>query len=587
MMTRAMLVVVWLMLTVTPARAQLDSAVRDAAVPASVQVGVVVQDAAGDLTVISVGSGTVVSADGLVLTNQHVVDTAGIEQTLEEKRVRATAAGQNWDFQLRPGDFAIAISDGRRPPELRFLATVAAENADLDLAVLQVDRDRYSRPVNPDELNLPHAQLGSTESIRLGDPLHIFGFPVIGQGSLTYTEGVVSGFLYEAGIDGPAWINTDAVISGGSSGSGAFDDAGLLIGVATSGAPLDCRPGDVNGDGVVDDADVGCVPTGGSLGQIRPIDLALPLLQQVDPTLTGAGDANAQTSPYEQTEAASLDSAAADGFDALVRTATSCAGRADWRCATRYFADALARRDDPEIRSALADAYLGLGELEEDDGQVGAARDAFRQALALDPARSEAVAGLDRLAPYARALMSDGFGGDHRYAPSSSPDSAATYDDDRFTMTVSSPGLISGYPLMRENLPSGNYAVALDIASTEGSGAVTIEIDADEPWIFTVDPFNQQWGLLQRDAESGRFTPWLEPSDASAALADGLSRLEVRVVGGAPALLIDGVDVAGAAGIALPPLGAPTALDFGASMNPEGEAPFTVSFDRVAVYELA
>ena len=44
------------------------------------------------------------------------------------------------------------------------------------------------------------------------------GFPPSAVGSLTYTIGIVSGFLFEEGIDGTAWINTDAVTSGGNSG---------------------------------------------------------------------------------------------------------------------------------------------------------------------------------------------------------------------------------------------------------------------------------------------------------------------------------------------------------------------------------
>jgi hypothetical protein len=41
---------------------------------------------------------------------------------------------------------------------------------------------------------------------------------------------------------------------------------------------LDCRPGDTNFDGKIDAADVGCIPVGGSIGQLRPIALALPIL---------------------------------------------------------------------------------------------------------------------------------------------------------------------------------------------------------------------------------------------------------------------------------------------------------------------
>ena len=108
------------------------------------------------------------------------------------------------------------------------------------------------------------------------------GFLPSAAGSLTYTIGIVSGFLFEEEIDGTAWINTDAVTSGGNSGGAAVNDAGQLIGVPSSGSALDCRAGDTNRDGVVSAEDVGCLPTGGSLTQLRPIDLARPLLASVD-----------------------------------------------------------------------------------------------------------------------------------------------------------------------------------------------------------------------------------------------------------------------------------------------------------------
>ena len=80
--------------------------------------------------------------------------------------------------------------------------------------------------------------------MRQGDPIHIFGYPAIGGGTLQYTAGVVSGFNFEEGIDGRAWITTDATMSGGSSGGTAVDAQGRLIGVPTQGSELDCRPGD-------------------------------------------------------------------------------------------------------------------------------------------------------------------------------------------------------------------------------------------------------------------------------------------------------------------------------------------------------
>ena len=129
--------------------------------------------------------------------------------------------------------------------------------------------------------------------LKLGQQLHIFGYPAIGGETITYTSGDISGFTYEAGIQGRAWIKTSASISGGNSGGTAIDDQGNLIGVPTqsgsgsgSSPDLDCRPeNDTNGDGVIDDKDV-CVPIGGFINALRPVNLAKPLITQA---LNGIG----------------------------------------------------------------------------------------------------------------------------------------------------------------------------------------------------------------------------------------------------------------------------------------------------------
>ena len=124
--------------------------------------------------------------------------------------------GKSADLQVDTERFMVAISDGRHLPDPRYLALVVAEDPDLDLAVLRIDSDERGTPLDPESLNLPILPLGSSDAVNLGQTVHVFGFPAIGAGSLTYTMGIVSGFLFEEGIDGTAWINTDAVTSGGT-----------------------------------------------------------------------------------------------------------------------------------------------------------------------------------------------------------------------------------------------------------------------------------------------------------------------------------------------------------------------------------
>jgi outer membrane protein assembly factor BamB/S1-C subfamily serine protease len=264
--------------------AQLDPGVRDRVLSASVQIAMQVETTEHGQTrpeFVPVGSGTVVSPAGLILTNWHVVDVAALRAQLDLWEEQAERSGDSLVFVLNEDDFLILATEGAQEPKPMFVAEVMAEHHALDLAVLQITTDMFNSPVEPAGLDLPFVPIGDSSSVVQGDPIHVFGYPAIGGGTLQYTSGVVSGFGYQDGIDGPAWITTDASLSGGSSGGTAVDTAGLLIGIPTAGGQLDCRPGDTNGDGTVTPEDVGCIPTGGSLGQLRPIDLAKPMLASV------------------------------------------------------------------------------------------------------------------------------------------------------------------------------------------------------------------------------------------------------------------------------------------------------------------
>ena len=217
------------------------------------------------------GSGTVISEDGLILTNAHVVLS---------------------DRFFDVVDLMVSITTEQdRPPEPMFYADVVQGDVGLDLAVIKVRSDLNGAPVNFSEMGIEPVRIGRAESLQLGDPIIILGYPGIGGETITLTRGEVSGFTSEAPYGNRAFIKTSATIAGGNSGGLAATPQGEIIGVPTQvgsgdleGAIVDCRPlADTNRDGVIDERD-NCVPTGGFINALRPVNLAQPM---IDAALAG------------------------------------------------------------------------------------------------------------------------------------------------------------------------------------------------------------------------------------------------------------------------------------------------------------
>ena len=222
-------------------------------------VPIVIRD--GEWYPLGWGSGTIVHPSGLVLTNHHVVtdDRFQIDRLL----VQVTQ---------RPD----------QPPRSCCFARVVQWEPWVDLAVLQITEDLEGRPL---QRRWPYVALGDSFRLTLGQPLYIYGYPGIGGDTITSTVGEVAGFTEDYAYGPRAWIKTSAAIAGGNSGGLAADAAGRLVGIPTkfgSGRPeeyVDCRRlADTNRDGVIDERDV-CVPMGGFINALRPVHLALPLIQ--------------------------------------------------------------------------------------------------------------------------------------------------------------------------------------------------------------------------------------------------------------------------------------------------------------------
>jgi S1-C subfamily serine protease len=167
------------------------------------------------------GSGFIVSADGWILTNQHVVE--------KDKRVTVT------------------LADGRE-----VTGTVTAIDTLTDLALIRVKAT-----------GLTAAELGNSGDLSVGQPVVAIGNP-LGLFANTVTSGVVSGlsrseFLDDSGVYRNL-VQTDAAINAGNSGGPLADLSGRVVGI--------------NSLGIADE-----LATQGLFFAI-PIDVARPIINQ-------------------------------------------------------------------------------------------------------------------------------------------------------------------------------------------------------------------------------------------------------------------------------------------------------------------
>jgi putative serine protease PepD len=167
-----------------------------AAVVDAVGPSVVTVNSLNDGRVFGTGSGVILTSDGEIVTNAHVVDGA------EAVRVRL---------------------DGETEPRE---ADVLALDASNDLALLRIDAT-----------GLPAATIAAPDDVAVGEPVVAIGFALALDGGASVTTGVVSALertlITEMGALG-GLIQTDAAISSGNSGGPLVNATGEVIGINTA-----------------------------------------------------------------------------------------------------------------------------------------------------------------------------------------------------------------------------------------------------------------------------------------------------------------------------------------------------------------
>jgi Do/DeqQ family serine protease len=161
----------------------------------------------------SLGSGVILSPDGIVVSNFHVVGMAT--------------------------DIRVVLADRRE-----YSARVLLGDQDSDLAILQLDGAR----------DLPSLALRDSDSVEVGELALAIGNPFgVGQ---TVSSGIISGLARSGGAGGAGhgyFIQTDAPINPGNSGGALIDMQGNLVGINTS---ILTRSGGSNGIGFAIPADL-------------------------------------------------------------------------------------------------------------------------------------------------------------------------------------------------------------------------------------------------------------------------------------------------------------------------------------------
>lgn len=147
-----------------------------------------------------VGSGSIVSSDGYILTNSHVVNDGDAEE------------------------INVLLNDGKSMP-----AKLIWNDTTLDLAVIKVDGK-----------DLPKIEFGDSDKMEVGSRVVAIGNPLGLELQSTVTSGIISGLnrtvSFQTGASMDGLMQTDAAINAGNSGGALLNTEGQLIGINTAKA---------------------------------------------------------------------------------------------------------------------------------------------------------------------------------------------------------------------------------------------------------------------------------------------------------------------------------------------------------------
>lgn len=139
------------------------------------------------------GSGVIITEDGYILTNNHVIEGASY--------------------------ISVTLTD-----QTTYEAELVGRDADLDVALIKINAE-----------GLSEAAIGDSSQLLVGEPVVAIGNP-LGQLGGTVTDGIISALDREITMNGRSMnlLQTNAAINPGNSGGGLFDDEGRLVGLVVA-----------------------------------------------------------------------------------------------------------------------------------------------------------------------------------------------------------------------------------------------------------------------------------------------------------------------------------------------------------------
>ena len=157
----------------------------------------------GESTATAEGSGVIISQDGYILTNNHIVDTSSTSSFYEVGKANKVTVYLYND-------------------ETGYEATIIGTDKQTDLAVIKIDKT-----------GLAAAELGDSDSVQVGEFTMAIGNPLGLQSSVS--SGMVSAVNRKVTTDGVTYtlLQTDAAINSGNSGGALVNSKGQVIGINT------------------------------------------------------------------------------------------------------------------------------------------------------------------------------------------------------------------------------------------------------------------------------------------------------------------------------------------------------------------